>query len=153
MSEIREPFKYGGRTVRLRGTSPDERGELLVRTRSRAALNILDLIEQLSAVSPALGEARREHVNALGSMVPHVFMAKVLARVGECLSHESPIGREQLQPEVVAILAVLDHAAGSSDGETCRLIARSFLGDAKRKEFFTELRPLLGSKLAALTRK
>jgi hypothetical protein len=144
--------EYTGRTVRLRGTSPDERGELLVRTRSRAALNNLDLIEQLSAVSPALGEARREQVNALGSMVPHVFMAKVLARVGECLMHASPLERDQLRPEVVAILAVLENAAASADGETRGVIGRSFLGDGKRKEFFAELRPMLGSRLAALAR-
>jgi|SRR5688572_5757801 len=145
-------FKYGGQNVKLRGPSPDEHGELLVRTRSHAALNNLELIEHLSLVSPALGMARRQHVHGLGSIVPHVFMAKVLARVGTCLMANSS-GRDQLRSEVLAILAVLDMAAGSADAETRGVIAGSFLKDSKGQDFFPALRPMLGARLAALVPK
>ena len=146
-------FKYGGQNVRLRGTSPDEHGELLVRSRSHAPLNNLELIEHLSLVSPTLGVAHRQHVQGLGSIVPHVFMAKVLARVGACLTAEGALARDRLRPEAVAILAVLDMAAGSADAETRGVIAASFLKDGKRLEFFPRLRPMLGARLAALAHK
>jgi hypothetical protein len=97
--------------------------------------------------------APRQHVQGLGSIVPHVFMAKVLARVGTCLMAESAVGREQLRPEVLAILAVLDMAAGSADAETRGVIAGSFLKDSKGQEFFRALRPMLGARLAALAPK
>lgn len=153
MNEIRPPFKYGDRTVHLRGTSPDEHGELLVRTRSQAPLNNLDLIERLCAVSPPLAEARRRQVNGLGAMVPHVFMAQVLARVGECVMAETVKGRELLRSEVVSILAVLDSAASSADQETRAVIATSFLGDGKKHACFAALKPMLSPRLAALAHK
>jgi len=142
--------RAGERTVRLRGTSPDEAGALLVRSRASAPLNNFELVEKLCAASPALSVTCRRHVRGLGSIVPHVFMADVLARVGDCMTAATAKGRQALRPEVVAILAVLELAAVSADIETRRVITSSFVNAAERLKFFAKLRPMLGLRLAAM---
>jgi hypothetical protein len=142
--------RAGERTVRLRGTSPDEGGTVLVRSRASAPLNNLEVVERLCAASPALSATCRQHVRGLGSIVPHVFMADVLARVGACMTAETVKGRTALRPEVVAILAVLEIAAISADIDTRRVIASSFVNAGERLKFFAKLRPMLGIRLAAM---
>ena len=135
--------KTGERTVRLRGVSPDGQGATLTRTRAHRHLNNLELVEHLCVASATLAAARRQHVRVFGSIMPHVFMANVLARVHACL-------KGALRPEAVAILAVLEMASESADIETRDVIAASFVREAKRQGFFADLKPLIGHRLAAL---
>ncbi|HET9651890.1 MAG TPA: hypothetical protein VFP36_06850 [Usitatibacter sp.] len=152
MPDVKLDHAYGGRKVLLRGTSPAADGALLARSGSGKPLNNLELVEQLCAVSGTLAEARRTHVHNLGSLVPHVFMGDVLARVGDCLTADTAAQRCDRRPEVEAILGVLDGAAGVADRETRHVIAASFVRDGERAGFFRELRPCLGRKLLALLR-
>lgn len=152
MSQAKLEHGYGARKVLLRGTSPGPDGAVLARTGTGKPLNNLELVERLCAVSGVLAEARRLHVRKLGSLVPHVFMGDVLARVRDCLAAATPRERLEHREEVEAILRVLDHAAGEADRETRHVIAASFVRDCEHAGFFAVLRPCLGRELQALLR-
>jgi len=142
--------RNGGRRVVLRGTSPGADGAVLARNCSGKPLNNLELAEHLCAVSCALADARRLHVRNFGTLMPHVFMGEVLARVRDCLLADTTRERLDRRAEVDAILGVLDAAARSADRDTRQVIAASFVRDGERAAFFEELRPHLGRGLHAL---
>lgn len=123
------------------------------RNKPRGGLNNLELANQLCAVSLSLGQARLVHVRILGALVPHVFMAAVLERVRACLCSGTSVERRHHRAEVEAILAVLDSGAAEGDLATRAVIASSFVGDAERRDFYPELRLIMGRRLAALGKR
>ncbi len=105
-----------------------------------------ELVETLCSVSTPLREARRVHVKAYGGLVPHVFMADVLRRVGECLGLDSLALQRN---EMDGILAALERGLTEGDRETRNVIAMSFTRDSELEPFFAVLRPLLGPRMRA----
>jgi hypothetical protein len=107
------------------------------------AVHNLQLVESLCEASPFLREARRTHVKSFGTLIPHVFMGDVLARVGACM----PAVRNHV--EMIEILEVLEHGMAAGDRETRNVIAVSFVGDGELEPFFANLHALLGPKVRA----
>ena len=105
-----------------------------------------ELVELLCGASTALREARRVHLRAYTTLVPHVFMSDVRSRIGRCLGCGTPHEREA---EVAAILEVLERGMGEGERETRNVIAMSFSRDSELELFFDELLPLLGPKTRA----
>jgi hypothetical protein len=136
----------------LSGTTIDVNQENRARTPSGKPMNNIELVEDLCAVSAPLREARRVHMESFGTLIPHVFMAAVLARVGQCLLKGSPDAREQHRPELVGILAALEHGMKSGDRETRNVIAISFVRDSEVELFFAELKQWLGPQSLGQTR-
>ena len=116
------------------------------RALSGKPVNNLELVENLCAVSPALREARRVHVKSFGTLIPHVFMAAVLARVGQCLLMGSEHAQREHGPEMAGILAALEQGMKSGDRETRNVIAISFVHDSEVELFFNELKKWLGPR-------
>jgi hypothetical protein len=116
--------------------------------RSRPMDN-LELVEGLCGASVALREARRLHLQAYGTLIPHVFMAEVLKRIGQCLSMGAANGLRDHGPEIAGILEKLEQGMAEGDRETRNVIAISFSRDSEIELFFDELRPLLGPKTRA----
>jgi hypothetical protein len=109
--------------------------------------NNRELADSLCAVSPELFEMRKSHVKSFGTLIPHVFMAIVLARVGACIRAKGP-GEQAV--EAAEILQGLERGMESGDRETRNVISISFAGDAELEPFFGVLAPLLGPRLRAL---
>ena len=130
----------------LRGVSPGGDGVALARTPSGKPMNNLELVENLCAVSPSLREARRLHVQSFGTLIPHVFMAAVLARVGQCLLRGPGHPEAEHRPEMEGILAALEQAMKSGDRETRNVVAISFVRDSEVEAFFADLKQWLGPK-------
>lgn len=107
-----------------------------------------DLAAKLSAVSPHLCTARLLHLDRYGTLIPHVFMADVLARVGACQAAFTAEGSNERR-EVEAILALLELAVRHGDLETRNVISLSFIDDATSEPFFPRLWALLGPNLRA----
>jgi hypothetical protein len=107
-------------------------------------INNLELVESLCEVSPTLREARRVHVKAFGTLIPHVFMAAVLARVGQCLLMGSAHAMEHHQSELQGIVGVLERGMKGGDRETRNVIALSFVHDGEVELFFDDLKTWLG---------
>jgi hypothetical protein len=112
-------------------------------------MNNLQLADSLCAASSALRDARRLHVKSFGTLIPHVFMSDVLARVGCCLLAVPADAVADPNREIVAILESLEHGMMAGDRETRNVIAISFVGDGELEPFFGELRPMLGPKVRA----
>jgi hypothetical protein len=108
-----------------------------------------ELVEQLCASSPGLRESRRVHVERYGTLVPHVFMAEVVARVGCCCRDLFADAQAMEKGELESILAALEQGIATGDLETRNVIALSFIDDAEQEVFFAMLRPLLGPRLLA----
>jgi len=108
-----------------------------------------DLVEALCAASVPLREARRTHLETYGILIPHVFMADVLKRIGLCLGsgriHAAATYREEIQ----GILAALERGMAEGERETRNVIAISFTRDSELEMFFDELQPLLGPRTRA----
>ena len=121
-------------------------GALLSRTPSGKPMNNLELVENLCGASPTLREARRVHVQGFGTLIPHVFMAAVLARVGQCLLMGPAHALEHHRMEIEGILAALEQGMKSGDRETRNVIAISFVRDSEVEIFFGELKKWLGPK-------
>lgn len=102
-----------------------------------------ELVGLLCSASPALREARRLHVRNFGTLVPHVFMREVLARVGHCLEPGSGARME----EVRGILEILERGLAEGERGTHDVIALSFVNDAEIAGFYDQLLPLLGPRL------
>jgi hypothetical protein len=132
--------------VLLRGLSPTDKGSLLARTPSGKPMNNLELVERLCAVSASLAEARRVHVQSFGTLIPHVFMGAVLARVGRCLLMGSAHAKAEHRPELEGILAALELGMATGDRETRNVIAISFVHDGEVELFFDDLKTWLGPK-------
>lgn len=113
-------------------------------------MNNRELVEDLCAVSAVLREVRRTHINAFGTLIPHVFMSDVLAHLGACLleAREQGAAARPLA-EIAGILEVLDRGMAIGDRETRNVISVSFVGDGELEPFFAELKPLLGPKVLA----
>ncbi len=109
-------------------------------------MNNVELVEDLCAVSPSLREARRVHLEAFGTLIPHVFMAAVLARVGQCLLMGSAYAQPHHHGELEAIIAALENGMKAGDRETRNVIAISFVRDSEVELFFDELKTWLGPK-------
>ena len=92
----------------------------------------------------SLRGARRLHLQAYDCLIPHVFMADVLKRIGECLGYGAAHAREAHGPEIEGILAALERGMTEGDRETRNVIAISFTRDSEVELFFHELLPLLG---------
>lgn len=139
----------GERRVFRRGISPDIDGAVVRRRESGRPLNRLELVELISAVSPALALKRRAHVRSFGCLVHHVFLAEVLSWTGDCLGPAAPMDdRAQAQ----ALLAAVEDAIERGDRETKALIARSLAHESRQQPFFAELKSIMGPRLRALLR-
>lgn len=98
-----------------------------------------DLIGHVCDGSQALRESRRKHVETFGTLIPHIFMTDVLARVGLCVRSD--------RAEAASILAALERGLAEGERETRNVIAVSFVNDSELEIFFEELKPLLGPRL------
>ena len=106
----------------------------------------MQLADALCEVSLPLREARRVHLEAYGNLVPHVFMADVLVRVGECLAFARASGSDAHAAELEAIMRALEHGLAQGERETRNVIALSFARDSELETFFEELRLLMGPR-------
>ena len=109
----------------------------------------MELVECLCAVSIPLREARRVHVKAYGTLIPHVFMADVLKRIGDCLLAGSTNALASHGTEIQGIVEALERGMAEGDRETRNVIAISFTRDSEVELFFHELVPLLGPRTRA----
>ncbi len=120
------------------------------RTHSRSRpMSNLELADRICDVSPGLLELRLRHTQSFGTLVPHVFMGDVLARVGACLDTLRGAGGAERRAEVGAILEILERGMDWGSRETRNVIAMSFACDGELEPFFPDLRPLLGPRLIA----
>ena len=104
----------------------------------------MDLVDTLCAASVPLREARRVHLATYGTLIPHVFMAAVLARIGDCLVLGSVHGIAHHGAEIRGILAALEAGMAEGDREARNVVAISFVRDAEVELFFDDLKPMLG---------
>ena len=109
----------------------------------------IELVEGLCAASVPLREAKRLHMQAYGNLIPHVFMAEVLKRMGQCLASGLGNGVRDHGPEMAGIVEMLEQGMVQGDRETRNVIAISFSRDSEMELFFDELLPLLGPKTRA----
>lgn len=121
-------------------------GALAARKPSGKPLNNLELVQALCAASSSLGEARRMHVQAFGTLIPHVFMGAVLARAGKCLLMGSGHALAEHKAELEGILAALELGMNTGDRETRNVISISFVHDSEVELFFDDLKTWLGPK-------
>ena len=118
----------------------------------RAPDRIVSNVELAAGVcgdSAELAAAHARHIATHGNLIPHAFMAEVLARAGACVVARTP----EAGAELVAILATLERAMGGGDRETCSVVCISFVWDGEGEPFFAELKPKLGPRLGACVRK
>lgn len=115
-------------------------------------MNNLELVARLCAASSALDEARRVHLAHFGTLIPHVYMAAVLARVGQCLLMGSEHALSHHREELEGIVAALETGMKTGDRETRNVIAISFVRDSEVELFFDELKRWLGPKTLAQVR-
>ena len=108
-----------------------------------------DLAERLGAASAALAQAREEHLAKFGTLIPHVFMGDVLARLGACMCADGKAPRVRDAGEIAAILDSLEEGMASGDQETRNVVSTGFAGGAERQPFFAALEPLLGPRVRA----
>lgn len=112
----------------------------------------IELVNCLCLVSVPLREAHRIHLRAYGTLVPHVFMADVLKRIGELVADPAMHPMSGDGPEVREILEVLEEGMTQGDRETRNVIALSFTRDSELEPFFVNLMPLLGPRTRAQMR-
>lgn len=108
-----------------------------------------ELAAQLCSWSADLRASRRSHLDAYGKLVPHLFMADVLARVVSC-QRAFTDAKASERKELDAILDVLESGARIGDQQTRNVIANCFIHGASTQPFFASLWPLLGPNLRAL---
>jgi hypothetical protein len=107
------------------------------------------LAERLCVDSAALRAAHARHLATHGNLIPHIFMAEVLARAGVCvLAPDSGPARGELG----ALLTTLEQAMDGGDRETCSVVCISFIWDGESEPFFAALKPMLGPRLTACVR-
>ena len=99
--------------------------------------------------SAGVRERERAHVHQYGTLIPHQFMADVLAYVGHCLRADAMARGVANQREIAAIVDCLEQGLAQGDRETRNAVALSFACDAETEDFFHLLRPLLGPCLRA----
>ena len=128
--------------------SPDARTGPEHRSRGKP-LSCAELVEELCAASVSLREARRVHLAAYGTLIPHVFMAAVLARVGDCFVLGAAHAIATNGAEIKGVLDALEDGMAQGDREVRNVVAISFVRDAETELFFDDLRPLLGPATGA----
>lgn len=104
-------------------------------------------MEQLCGASTALREARRRHLATFETLIPHIFMTDVLARVGICLAFVGGDQSQEHRAEAAAILEALERGLLEGGQETRNVIAVSFVNDSELELFFEQLKPLLGPRM------
>jgi hypothetical protein len=107
-------------------------------------MNNAELAERLCDVSAPLREACRMHVTSFGTLIPHVFMGTVLARVGLCLVQDYPHPIPHRHDELEGIFAAIEQGMTTGDRETRNVVALSFVKDSEGEIFFGELKQWLG---------
>ncbi len=125
---------------------PDVRAR---RSTSGRPMRNIDLVDALCSASTTLQEARRLHEKSYGTLIPHVFMADVLKRIGACLGSGLDTTPDENRREIQALLDVLERGMTDGDRETCNVIAISFTRDSEVETFFLQLMPLLGPRTRA----
>ena len=121
------------------------------RTRGKP-IGCAELVENLCEASVPLRESRRAHLATYGTLIPHVFMADVVARVGGCFALGAAKALEANGDEMHAILDALERGMLEGDREARNVVAISFVRDAEVELFFEDLRPLLGPSTRAQMR-
>src|SRR5512140_1524166 len=89
--------------------------------RTGRPMNNRDLAEQLCASSAELRESHRVHLERYGTLIPHLFMTEVLARVGSCRDAFTT-ARSAQRLELESILAALEQGLATGDRETRNVI-------------------------------
>jgi hypothetical protein len=112
----------------------------------------VELVERMCRESAALREARRTHLRNFDVLIPHVFMADVLAYVGSLFRLGTPLPDAPSLGDVRAVLACLEDGMRSGDRETRNVIAMSFVSDGETEPFFPHLKPMLGDRLRGQAR-
>ena len=120
-------------------------------TRRGKPLNSRELVDDICDASPALREARRTHIEGFGTLIPHVFMAQVLARACACLQ-KAPDDSSGKRAELEGVLASLELGMATGDRETRNVISISFVSDGELEPYFGRLRLLMSPKLLAQVR-
>ncbi|HEX3098020.1 MAG TPA: hypothetical protein VHQ02_09890 [Usitatibacter sp.] len=108
-----------------------------------------DLAESLCEASKALSEARSAHETKFGTLIPHVFMGDVVARLSACMRADGKAPRVRDTPEIAGILGLLEQGLASADRETRNVVAFSFAGEEELAPMLAALEPLLGPRIRA----
>ena len=108
-----------------------------------------ELVDALCTASIPLREARRIHFATYGILIPHIFMADVLKRVGHCLGAGRMEAAATHGLEVQGILVALERGMTVGDRETRNVITLSFTRDSEVEMFFDELLPMMGPRMRA----
>jgi len=103
-----------------------------------------ELADGLCAVSGAIRELRRVHVQHYETLIPHVFMGDVLAHTGVLCRVGA---REEEHAEVQAILQMLEQGMAYGSRETRGVIAMSFVADSRLEGFYPTLAFGFGPRL------
>jgi hypothetical protein len=103
-----------------------------------------ELVEGLCSASVPLREARRVHLEAYGTLIPHVFMGDVLRRLGTCFVAGGAHALASDGDEVRGIFAALERGMVEGDRETRNVISISFVRDGEVELFFDDVFPLFG---------
>ena len=106
-----------------------------------------ELVDGLCASSPPLREARRLHLDAYKTLIPHVFMADVLRRVGTCFMAGGVHAMASDGDEIRAIFSMLERGMAEGDRDTRNVIAVSFVRDGEVELFFDDAFALFGPKM------
>jgi hypothetical protein len=114
-------------------------------SRGRPMTN-LELATSLGSASAALRDALEMHLKTFGTLIPHVFMSKVLAHVRSTVPPQAAAERPA---EIAVILDSLERGMDAGDRETRNVISISFLREAEREPFFPVIAPLLGPRVRA----
>jgi hypothetical protein len=103
------------------------------------------LFDRIVQVAPSFASVAAEHFHNNGELLPHLLMGDLVRFVGE------HIGRapHQAQPEVLAVLELLETEVAGGNAETQNLIGVSFLEHLEAEPFFHGLYTLLGPRLRA----
>ena len=103
----------------------------------------LELATSLGASSAVLAEMLALHFKTFGTLIPHVFMSRVLDHV------RASVTADPHPTDIVAILESLEAGLESGDRETRTAISISFLSEAEREPFYVTILPLLGPRTRA----
>ena len=106
-------------------------------------LTNLELATSLGACSTALGEMLALHFKTFGTLIPHVFMSRVLDHV------RASVTVDPRPADIVGILESIETGMESGDRETRTAISISFLSEAEREPFYVTILPLLGPRTRA----
>jgi hypothetical protein len=103
------------------------------------------LFERIVQVAPSFASVEAEHLRDNGALLPHVLMGDLLRFVGEHIGR----AQHQPQPEVLAVLELLEAEVAGGNAEAQNLIAVSFLEHLEAEPFFHGLYALFGPRLRA----